>query len=1680
MSTAVEPSVLSSDIAVNSQRVGFKQRDQSAHRHYHQGISPDVAKLMKTDHFQQKVHEVIPHKRFATTVHVQISVRNDGSVAIREKSSDRWVTIYKKDELEETDSSDLDEPIDEIVKKTQEAFDGLFPDTDLEEEQEEPLRPSRITGSSPPLHHQHCCEHQHRPESLRPRDEIIEELRNEIRDLRREIRDLKASGSTPPTVQIAALDHGLKLTADRIDSLPDLDPTLLAQNEQLRRQQQEIHTLRQDLTQANKDKVALTLLLSAASQWGTSLQKQLREKSEDLQLTEETLQGALESYDELQRENTTLSRDLQERTHQLQQAFTLFLGTAGLYQHSQTTLESLKHEYAQLQSQNESLTQNLAERTEQLKKMTVLFVLAGGLYQQSQQEVLSLRDQLRDVNLEKERLSSRLEAANQLAETRRLALEDQASKHALAIKTLTSRAEDAEKEAHRLGQELEKVRLSEGNLSSEVKRLTPLYEEAHKQAGALRLELSQEKETHHLAMQDLQLRFNQAQDRVRELEPLLEKANKDVARLEELLQAQGLDLSRAKDEASEAQRQLRLAQAVHESDLEDLRNEHDAATEKLQLQNEETIRRLKSEHSDDLALKLKEQQARYDDALQKLEQSYKRSETQLAEKFAAHLERLELQVKDLGSQLNDATEKAERFEQLLESQAQEHAEELLRVKKDLSSQVEAASKLAEERRLALESQASKHVLALKELTSRAEGAERNAVRLDKELQAARLSEGELSSEVKRLTPLYEEARKQAEALKLELSQEKDKHRLAMLELQRQFDQAQDRVKEFELLLDTANKEVARLGTVLTGQALEVSGAKGETLEAQRQLKIAQVTHQEDIEDLRLEHEKRIEQLKAENGSNLALKLKEQQERYDEAFQELERSYNRTKAELVSEIRQLQNQATYWKKTAKEWIQKSSDAEFARDEVQGLLKLETEKAEHLQERSRALANILRDAQDKMSSVSPSLAEEMDESNFPGKHIGIRIDHLLMENSRLSEEMEELQQQLEDARLQHLTRVEELDVIHQNALRDQARQHEDRIRELDHSMKQGHAEVERLRLEKSRLLSEQLKSRDELQAITEARDELFSDWQKAETRNTSLEGTVERLRTKVSGLEQEIEGQKEALISENSEIVKRNKQIEGLERVVKDRDGQITQLESFIGELEVALDADYKESIKQRNLKEEALEHLEGSQKEVTRLNALLESKQKEFDEQLLYAQHYIDKITKQGKRAEAELSSQISNLEETLIERDARIKELEEENAQLKLRVKEQDREIRELREEALALRVENRELWAILRKLAVILDVQFDSHDLSGTSKRVLEGTERLIEDNRGLLETSLVAKKTIEQVAESLGIKTGSISAETLLSEIDRRTHELTRLEREVDLHRAEKERVMKELEEIQSEIITLNDSELEVPTVTPISVSPLKENPLNEVAQNITRTLGTLLRGIGNQPVYIRGLNSGQREVLTFNQEALLHPERLPKSVQQKTDHIVAMSNSKAKASIHSGFNAIIYNENGFLDFIDRLQGFLNINGGDITQIDRYQQELQELGLIANRLTMKGTGMSIRELKEAQQVIREIRQIQQARQKLVEQFFSNLLNAIRLDSTPGINPYTEQMTTGRGFRYFAKDLIAYLNAFSQLDPSFYVAGDRRNPLISSCEKAQDFRALVESINMTLTALFGKVRAQQ
>ena len=96
----------------------------------------------------------------------------------------------------------------------------------------------------------------------------------------------------------------------------------------------------------------------------------------------------------------------------------------------------------------------------------------------------------------------------------------------------------------------------------------------------------------------------------------------------------------------------------------------------------------------------------------------------------------------------------------------------------------------------------------------------------------------------------------------------------------------------------------------------------------------------------------------------------------------------------------------------------------------------------------------------------------------------------------------------------------------------------------------------------------------------------------------------------------------------------------------------------------------------------------------------------------------------------------------------------------------------------------------------------------------------------------------------------------------------------------------------------------------------------------------------------------------------------------------------------------------------------------------------------------------------------------IQRRRQDLVQQFFIRLLDTIRLDTAGGKNPLTSQYSTGRGFEFFGKDLIAMLYAFENLDVSFYDG----HALIEACDRAEGFRNLVSTLSISLKALFEQV----
>lgn len=1434
-----EPTVLSSDIAVDSKPLGLKSRDHGAYQRYHSGISPDVAKLMKTRHFQAKVREVLPRREFALSRDVQIRVKDSGSILIREKDGDPWIKIYKKSELE---STELDEPIDEIVRKTREAFDGLFPE---DPRNPEPLIPDRVSASSP----HHCCAHHHSPESLHSRDELIRDLRDEVRDLRREIEKLKESDSRPPAFKVATLEHGLRSATGRIETLPDMDPTLLAQNEELRRQRVEIHGLRQDLTQANQDKAALLLLLTAANEWNRTLQDQLQTTTEELGLTQESLETVLESVDQLKEENSELGRTLEQRTEHLTKMLGLFLATGLMYQQSQAKVAELQEESSQLRADNTLLTQNLDQRTKQLQGTLVLLTLVGALNQQNQEELRTLHDLHGEVSEEKEELTHRLASAKE-----------------------------------------------------EVRRLSEV-------------ELPREREAREL----LQSRLEEAQHQVEELTPKLESATKRVAELEELLRSKDEEVSSLTVEAKRLQRELDEARESHQEELKQLRREFTSEKE-----------RLSSE--------------------------YEQREKELTERHELRVHELEESAKKLGTQLETATQRAEKAERLLE----EKASELLQARKEFETQLHEK---------------------------------------DEEIRITKAATKQAQSELREAQSSHE---RELKRLRLEFTSEKDR------------------------LSEQHEEEIRRLSS----------------------------SHEEDLEQ----------------------KLREQQETFDKASRELEEKYQVRERELHSQLQlareEFARQRDSYERGFSELEQsyKRSEAKLTEEFQLALQTLGLEKKEalaraaELQERASGLEKVLREAQEKLSDLPASLVEELDESPFPGKHIAGKIEHLLQENRRLEMEMEELQDQLREAKDSHSSERERVDESHRQELERLAQEHQKQILALQSEIEESTDEIGRLRKKVSGLTSAQIHDKQKLHLLEEAHQELLTELQEVERRVDSRDKTIERLQGKISEVERESEEKDKVISSYNAELIKYADQIKELRRTVQQRDKQIEELGQTLSEVERESEYYYSELRTQRQENRRASELLDVKSQRVVELEKALDQKSREFDEYQNEAQVLIEKIEREAEQSNSKLLFQISTLEETLEQKEHRVSELEEENLALRATVERQEKELVALRKEVRELRVENRELWEILGRLAAVLNVSIKVGDLEGTKRAIWEATDQLIEANQSLEKTSAFAQHALKEVAGHLGLKSADPHA------IHERLEGLLRVEKQFDLHRKEKELALRKLAALSKDV-----GQVKAASKLDVGESSSEPSKVAVASQQIVASIGKLLHGIGSERVQLTELSSRQAEAFTYNKEAISHPDRIH-LLDRKVTPIVRMAEAKAKSSNHKGFNAVIYEKNSLLDFIDRVDYFILRNESAIQQISSSQRELQELVAKAQHLSRKGTSMSLEELRAVQETLSEIQTVQRRRQVLVQRFFKALLNTIIQDAAPGKNRLTGQLSTGSGFPMFGKDLMAYFQAFSQLDTSYYIDGDRRNGLIRECDKAQEFRVLVETLHQSLGALFSKV----
>ncbi|MCB1084348.1 MAG: hypothetical protein KDK61_08555, partial [Simkania sp.] len=332
-------------------------------------------------------------------------------------------------------------------------------------------------------------------------------------------------------------------------------------------------------------------------------------------------------------------------------------------------------------------------------------------------------------------------------------------------------------------------------------------------------------------------------------------------------------------------------------------------------------------------------------------------------------------------------------------------------------------------------------------------------------------------------------------------------------------------------------------------------------------------------------------------------------------------------------------------------------------------------------------------------------------------------------------------------------------------------------------------------------------------------------------------------------------------------------------------------------------------------------------------------------------------------------------------------------------------------------------------------------------------------------IKTSAFAKGALGEIAAQIGLNE---NAE--MPAIHERLEELIQIEGQFDLLHKEKQRALEELEAISRSIeVTKPLCDMSV------SASSSELSGIQQAFQEITSAIMHLTHGLGKEQVYLSGLNSQQEEVLRYNRNAILNPNSILHLEKQVTS-IVSKAKGKAESSNHKGFNAIIYDKNNLLDFIDRIHGFFEKNNKHFRKIDAYQTQLKALIERAKSISEQGLTMKTSDLRELQATIKSIHALKKERQVLIQSLVIALIDAIRFDSIATKNRYTGQLATGSGFPMFGKDLMAYFQAFQKLDPSYYIDGNPTNPLIDDCHKAEEFRMLVTSLQGSLGALFAKI----
>ncbi|MCB1075622.1 MAG: hypothetical protein KDK59_08830, partial [Simkania sp.] len=634
------------------------------------------------------------------------------------------------------------------------------------------------------------------------------------------------------------------------------------------------------------------------------------------------------------------------------------------------------------------------------------------------------------------------------------------------------------------------------------------------------------------------------------------------------------------------------------------------------------------------------------------------------------------------------------------------------------------------------------------------------------------------------------------------------------------------------------------------------------------------------------------------------------------------------------------------------------------------------------------------------------------------------------------------------------LKELDEKHRKELKKLAKEHQSKIQAIQSEIEGYTSEIDRLRKKVSGLISAQLHDKQKIKQLEDINHELREELFKTDQRDISQKSTIDTLKSEISRIEKESTEKDQALEEANSDILKRRAEIEELKRSMKQRDKEIQEAgEELSGMTE---DRDYlqDELLKEKKKVRLAEEMLLSTEERASRLEQELNEKKQAYDRLKEETEIALANMEREARKSSSEYENHILELTSALKEKSQKVLELEEENRILRERVETQDKELEELQKEVKLLRKENRELWSILERLATILNVTFNRDNLETTGQSILEG-----------IKTSAFAKGALGEIAAQIGLNE---NAE--MPAIHERLEELIQIEGQFDLLHKEKQRALEELEAISRSIeVTKPLCDMSV------SASSSELSGIQQAFQEITSAIMHLTHGLGKEQVYLSGLNSQQEEVLRYNRNAILNPNSILHLEKQVTS-IVSKAKGKAESSNHKGFNAIIYDKNNLLDFIDRIHGFFEKNNKHFRKIDAYQTQLKALIERAKSISEQGLTMKTSDLRELQATIKSIHALKKERQVLIQSLVIALIDAIRFDSIATKNRYTGQLATGSGFPMFGKDLMAYFQAFQKLDPSYYIDGNPTNPLIDDCHKAEEFRMLVTSLQGSLGALFAKI----